>query len=224
MRGRVRQASGWVVAAADSTIMANTEHQGRVGETVMVHLLGLPAVGKYTVAKELATRWGDDGGRMIVVDNHHVNNVVLALLDGDGRTELPARVWQLTQDVRATVLEAIEELAPPAVSYVFTNFLAADNPRHAASLDRVAEVAAARGSTFVPVRLHCDADEISRRADRVDRRARLKWTDAAAVRDFAIATRLIEVSHQSVLDLDVTHLSPSEAVASIIVHIRSTSS
>jgi hypothetical protein len=53
------------------------------------HLIGLPGTGKYTVARameRLATR---EGQRLVVVDNHHINNPILSLVDADGKNASP---------------------------------------------------------------------------------------------------------------------------------------
>jgi adenylylsulfate kinase-like enzyme len=47
----------------------------------IVYLIGHPAADKYTVARALAEQAEARGHRMVVVDNHHINNAIFGLLD-----------------------------------------------------------------------------------------------------------------------------------------------
>ena len=119
--------------------------------SAIVYLIGYPAAGKFTIAKAISEH---ASYRYVVVDNHHINNVVFEVIETDGVRALPPRVWSLIDGVRDAVFAAIEELSPPDWSYVFTNVLIAgsDEP----FLDRLADLADRRGDVFIPVRLHCD--------------------------------------------------------------------
>ncbi len=81
------------------------------------HLIGNPGVGKYTVGAELARL---TGARL--VDNHSIANVIFNVISPDGLTPLPAGIWERVGRVRAAVLDTIVHLAPPELSFVFTNY------------------------------------------------------------------------------------------------------
>ena len=115
-------------------------------ETTIYHLIGPPAVGKYTIGKELAAR---SGARL--VDNHSVANVLFNLLDQDGVTPLPDAIWPLVGQVRAAVIETLLTVSPPHLSFVFTNFMRGEDEREYAVFLEMVAVAAARQSLFVPV-------------------------------------------------------------------------
>ena len=103
-------------------------------ETTIYHLIGPPAVGKYTIGKELAAR---SGARL--VDNHSVANVLFNLLDQDGVTPLPDAIWPLVGQVRAAVIETLLTVSPPDLSFVFTNFMRGEDEReYAVFLEMVA--------------------------------------------------------------------------------------
>ena len=182
--------------------------------SAIVYLIGFPAAGKFTIAKEIAGRASQ---RYVVVDNHHINNVVFEVIETDGVRTLPGRVWSLISGVRDAVLAAIEELSPTEWSYVFTNVLVADSDE--SYVNRLAELADRRGSLFVPVRLHCAVDELARRIVAPERAQRLKWIDPDGLRDYVGRYRLVDVEHPHALDLDVTELSAADAADAILRHV-----
>lgn len=154
----------------------------------------------------------------MVVDNHHINNVVFEVIETDGVRALPPRVWSLIDGVRDAVLAAIEELSPPEWSYVFTNVLIAgsDEP----FVERLAGLAEKRGDVFIPVRLHCTTDELAKRIVTPERADRLKWIDPDGLRSYVATHKLVEVEHHPhALELDVTTLTPKEAAETILDHI-----
>jgi len=190
----------------------------------LVYLIGHPAAGKYTIAQALAEEAAARGHRMVVVDNHHINNTIFGLLDVDGIRALPSRVWEIIADVRRAALTAIEELGPPDWSYVFTNVLVAGDAEDEKIVRRLADLAHARASVYVPVRLLCDIDELSNRVVSPERRTRLKWMDPVGLRAFASTHDLVDISgHPAALDLDVTYRQPTESAIAILDHLTSSS-
>ncbi len=196
----------------------------------IVHLIGFPGVGKYTIAKALARLAGEDGGRFVVVDNHHTANVIFAVLDVDGVQVIPDAVWDHVGVVREAMYRAIEELSPPDWTFVFTNVLTAQEPRDRPIVERLALLARRRGCSYLPVRLYCAPDEVLRRVVSADRQERMKWRDADGVGRLMAARTLIDLAGVDdvdgldvldVLDLDVTTLAPGGAASRILDHVRS---
>ena len=190
-------------------------------QSFVVYLIGFPAAGKFTIAKALAERAPQ---KLVVVDNHHINNTVFAVIDTDGVKALDPRVWSFTMDVRNAVVGAIEALGPPTWSYVFTNVLIAGEAIDESLVTQLRDMASQRGSVFVPVRLHCDADELARRIVSPERRERMKWVDAEGLRAFLARVELIDVDDERLLDLDVTNLAPDAAADAILDHLATLSS
>lgn len=184
----------------------------------LVHLLGYPGVGKRTIGAALVAAVPRDDHRFVMVDNHLTSVSVLAALDTDTGGRVDDRVWRHVHDVRTPVLQAIEELAPPGWSYVFTNYLAVEKP--SPTLDRLRRLAEVRGMTYVPVVLHCDEPEQRRRVVGADRAARRKWTDPDLVVEDVARRTLVRPASPHLLDLDVTELAPDAAAARVLGHVR----
>lgn len=85
---------------------------------MIVHLLGFPGVGKYSVAAALTRLAGDVGSVIVLVDNHLSSNVVLSVIDADGVADLPDDVWDRVGEIREVLYTTIEETSPPDWSFV----------------------------------------------------------------------------------------------------------
>jgi hypothetical protein len=169
------------------------------------------------VAVALAARAAADGARLVVVDNHLTSNPLLVALAIGPTDPVPDVVWDRVAEVRDVVDAAIRDLAPPEASYVFTNVIVTEVS--ARSVDRYRALARHRGGPYVPVVLHCDAEERARRVPRADRAARHKWTDAAGVAAFVARHTLVRPDGPHLLDLDVTSRSPEEAAEVVWHHV-----
>jgi aminoglycoside 6'-N-acetyltransferase len=192
-----------------------------VGRPAIVHLIGFPGVGKFTIARDVGRLARESGDHFVVLDNHLTSNVIFAVLDVDGVQPLPRTVWDRVGEVRDAVYRAIEELSPTDWSFVFTNVLTQDQPDDVAAPDRLARLAEARGGPYIPVRLHCDVDEMRQRIVNEDRRPRMKWVDPDAVLSFAEGRELVRLSGREPLDLDVTTVDPAAAAAWILERVES---
>lgn len=189
----------------------------------IVHLVGYPGVGKYTVAKELVRLADSPANRFILIDNHLTANVVFSVLpvDGSGGEPLPRSVWDRVDDVRAVLRRTIREQSPPEWSFVFTNVVLDGDPVDARTIGFVRELAAARGSRYVPVRLHCGLEEHLRRVVDPGRADRGKWQNADAVAAYVTSAPLIELDDPLLLDLDVTDRSAAETAQLVLAHLES---
>ena len=186
---------------------------------VIVHLIGYPGAGKYTVARAIARQAELDGRRYVVLDNHHTSNVIFAVMDVDGVHPIPRVVWDRVDEVREVLYRAIEELSPPDWSFVFTNVLTEGEPMDAAIVERIAALAARRGNRYVPIYIRCATDELLRRVPAVERRDRLKWIDVAAVRSFVGKHELLRIDDHEPLDIDVTTVAPDDVARRILDEI-----
>ncbi|NKC51605.1 hypothetical protein HED63_19565 [Ochrobactrum cytisi] len=92
-------------------------------KNTIIYLIGHYAVGKLTVARAIV-----DATNARLFDNHLANNVIFSLIQVDGRTSLPERVWDMIGVIRDQALLAMEELAPSDASFVLTNCLLESDP------------------------------------------------------------------------------------------------
>jgi len=182
----------------------------------IVHLIGFPAAGKLTVARALADAASTQGERFVVLDNHHVNNVIFPVLDLDGIKPVPPVVWDRTREIAAVLRRTIEELSPREWSFVFTNVLTDDRASERVHVDKLLALADCTGRRFLPVLLHCDADVLANRVDNVDRRDRQKWVDPVGLREFVGSHALVDVSDLDPVAIDTAVTSPAAAAAIIL--------
>jgi hypothetical protein len=185
-------------------------------ENTMVLLIGFAGTGKYTIGRELCERTGAK-----LIDNHLINNPIFTVVNADGVTPLPAKVWDRVREIRATVYDAIRELSPPKMSFVFTMELRQSNTRDHAAFWDLAEVAAARQSRFVPIRLICGVEELCRRVSDPSRVALLKEISSELARKKSLEEEVLNLPHPNLRTLDVTKRSASGSVDAILDEVSS---
>jgi len=187
-----------------------------------IYLFGFAGSGKLTIAKEIAERWD-----CVLVDNHHVNNVIFALIDIDqhGQGELPEAVWDHVMRVRQAAMDAIRDLARPGRNFIFTNELIEGVDRHAVFFHDIAELAKDRGAYLLPVRLLVDADELARRIMSPEREEKLKLTNPDVALEKAENEEVFRPEGYDYMELDVTSLEPADSAQRILAELeRRTSS
>jgi hypothetical protein len=184
----------------------------------LVLLIGFAGTGKLTVARVLRDRLTGRGEQARLVDNHYINNPIFQLIDVDGVKPLPAGTWDRVGEVRDAVFRTIEELSPTSWSFIFTNDLI-DRPEERAYVHRLAQLADRRSSTFVPVRLLCDVEELCRRIVSPERRLLMKAVDAGWIRRRFKTEEVLDPGLASTLTLDITSLPPEEAADRILAHL-----
>ena len=177
----------------------------------MFYLVGMPAVGKYTIAKELAAL---TGARL--VDNHSVANVIFNIVGVDGIRPLPEGTFDYVGRVREVAADAVRNLAPREFSFVFTIVHVGNDERERALFDEVVAIAGERESLFVPVLLRCETAELMRRAGNGSRQERMKLIDPAAVANINDTYPQFETDHPNTLRLETTTTAPTENARRIL--------
>ena len=184
-------------------------------ENTIVVLIGFAGTGKYTIGRELCGRTGAK-----LIDNHLIANPVFKVVNADGVTPLPSEVWDKIKQIRRTVYEAIRELSPPKMSFVFTVEWRANNPGdHKAFVD-LEELATARQSLFVPIRLICEVDELCRRVVQPARVEMLKEISPELARKKSAEDSVLNPQHPNLRTIDVTRKSPAESVEVILDEVN----
>ncbi|WP_188960488.1 AAA family ATPase [Deinococcus aquiradiocola] len=178
----------------------------------LVYLIGWPAVGKWSVAQELARERGWQ-----VVDNHLVADPIFAVIGADGVAPKPPGTGALVQRVRAAVLEAAATLAPPGVGFVFTNVLF-DEPEDRETYSQVRDVAARRGAVFVPVVLQARDEALRERIVSPGRTVRRKPRSGHVLDRYRDRPPFVP-THPHTLVLDTTALSVQDAAGRVLRHV-----
>ncbi len=184
-------------------------------EGAVIHLLGAPGTGKYTIAQEMLKLCD-----IRLVDNHLINNPLFSLVRLDGKTPLPARIWDNVIKIWDAVADTMVHISPREFSFVLTNGLFEgdeEDRKHMLNMKRVADE---RGGIYIPVRLVItDVEEHIRRITAANRSARMKETDATAPAKYA-ARHVLITGLPTELTLDVTTLSPVDAARQILTHAK----
>lgn len=184
-------------------------------ENTIIHLLGAPGTGKYTIAREMVQQ-----AELRLVDNHLINNPLFSLIRQDGRTPLPPRIWDNVAKIWEAVADTMAHIAPAEFSYVLTNALFEHDAEDRRHMERMAAVADARGGVYIPVRLLIsDVGEHVRRITATDRSGRMKETDPARPARYA-GLEVLKTGLQTEMTLDVTRLKAGEAALAILDHAR----
>ena len=183
-------------------------------KNTIIYLIGIPAVGKYSTAREIARRTGAK-----LVDNHLINNPIFSVahLDGTDRYPFPRGGWKYMGKIRRAVLGFIREFGAPDDSYIFTNVMASDEIRPFRQIELLAKK---RKALFVPVWLKCSAAELRRRKDTPQRRRMMKEIDTSNIRRWTKEFRELDVPHPNRLDIDTTRSSPARTAKTILDHIE----
>jgi hypothetical protein len=180
-------------------------------DNTIIILIGFAGTGKYTIGRELCERTGAK-----LVDNHLINNPIFRVVNVDGVTPLPAPVWGKVKEIRRIVYDAVREISPPNLSFVFTLELRESDPAAHQAFLNLRELARARQSLLVPIRLICDVEELCRRVANPARAELLKAVSPELARKKAAEHSVLNPKHENVRTIDVTAKTPAQSVDAII--------
>lgn len=184
-------------------------------ENTIIVLMGFAGTGKYTIGRELADRTGAK-----LIDNHLINNSLFTAIDADGVTPLPVEIWPKITRIRQIVYETIRELSPRELSFIFTVQLFEEDPMDQAAFSDLVELAEARGSLFVPIRLLCEVDELCRRVVSPSRAVMMKQVSAESTRKTVASRSVLNPAHPNLRTIEATHRSASESATTILEQLR----
>lgn len=187
-------------------------------ENTIIYLIGIQAVGKSTIAKEIGRLTGAK-----VVDNQLINTPIFTVVgyDGTDAFPFPKEAAKHIEKIQRAVLAVIRDHCPVSASFVFTNVLDANEPGDLDWFRRVERVAKKRKAAFFPVWLTCDEAEIRRRKNTPDRKARLKDIDLTNISYWSNEFEVLKVPHPNAFEIDTTQLKPEQAARRILEHIQS---
>lgn len=155
--------------------------------SVIIYLTGRPGVGKYTIAKELSKF------DFITCDNQLINNPIFELVNYNGKCEVSELAWEHIANIRKEIFKFLIQTANK--NYVLTNNLYEDEGDKEL-YNEVHEMAKARNSIFVPIRLSVEISEHIRRLTNIDRKQRFKTIDPIFAQN---QEPLLPISHPNFL-------------------------
>ena len=183
-------------------------------ENTIIYLIGYPAVGKFTIAKQICNIIGAK-----LVDNHKISNPILSVIKTDGGiTPIQETVWDKVAEVRNIVFDVITNISPPEISFVLTNVLFKENDDEI-TFRKLEDVSIKRNSLFVPVILTCDKEEMCRRVVSLERVNNYKLTNIERMCSLLENKSILPIKHKNLLELDTTQLPAEESANIIIKHI-----
>jgi hypothetical protein len=186
-------------------------------ENTIIHLLGFPGAGKYTVAQEIVRQ---AEGSIRLVDNHLINNPLFSLIRQDGKTKLDPRIWLNVRKIWDAVTDTMVNIAPRDFSFVLTNALIEGDEDDRNHMEKIRGVATARGGEYVPVRLLVsDVDEHIRRITSASRSTRMKETNPEAPTRYA-TREVLKTGDAREMTLDITQLGADEAAKRVLAHVK----
>jgi AAA domain len=172
----------------------------------LVFIYGPPAVGKLTVATELAKLTG-----FRLFDNHVSIDFVKSVFEFGTR-----RYWRLTDKFR---LSMFKEVAKDGIDTIFTFAYdkTVDNPFVAKTIQTVRK----QGGVVCFVRLLCDEEELARRVNSKSRREMGKISTKKLLTRVLKKHGLVdEMPFQTSLSIDTTHRPAKRSAQMIVRHYR----
>ncbi|HKR60648.1 MAG TPA: hypothetical protein VJS64_13085, partial [Pyrinomonadaceae bacterium] len=145
---------------------------------------------------------------------------IFKVVNPDGIRPLPVGIWDKVKSVRSIVYEAIRELSPPQLSFVFTIELFESSAGDQQAFIDLEQLAGSRGALFVPVRLLCDVEELCRRVIDPARVEMIKSIDPELARTKSAEQGVLTSSHPHTLTIDVTTKSARDTAETILGNIE----
>ena len=178
---------------------------------MIIHINGMPGVGKFTVAKVLARALP---ARLI--DNHLIIDLVVNTC-GRGTPAYIPMINEITEIVHKTLVAY-----SGSETIIFTNALAKDIPEDEARLDTVRQLAKKMKKPFIPILLHCSEGENTARLLNPERQNKGKLMDQQNLKNLIENYKIAHPEeHRNALILDTTKLTPEETADRLARHIKS---
>jgi adenylylsulfate kinase-like enzyme len=165
---------------------------------MLIHLNGMPGVGKLTVAKQLAEKL-----KARLVDNHLVIDLVLSLCER-GTPEYTSLIRKFTDVVLAEIA------TKPDQTFIFTNALATEIAEDRKRVEQLSQFAQDNDIPFVQVFLACDLEENKRRVVSADRKLKSKLMDSDELEKLFRNYTIYHPPAEFAMTIDTTTLSAEE--------------
>jgi hypothetical protein len=111
------------IGSKSAAVLPGEEYVDAMAAPVVFFLIGYPGVGKHSIASAMVDHDHNTFPRLVLVDNHYINNPIFGLLDVDGLKPVPSDAWRHVHTIRDAVFDTIRDLSPRDWSFVITNYL-----------------------------------------------------------------------------------------------------
>jgi len=182
-----------------------------VMKNTIIYILGHSGSGKYTIGREISSLYD-----FKLVDNHYINNVIFQLIETDGRSQLPEKVWEYTRAVRKAVFGTIRDLSNPNSNFIFTNALMKEQAISEPIFNDILDIVGYRKSNFFTVILDISKEELKKRISNVDRQERLKDSSPENAEKAYDSLNVYEPKDQKAIHVDVTNKTARQAAEEIM--------
>jgi len=179
-------------------------------QVVLIH--GMPATGKYTMAKRLQDKDG------ILLDNHYFHDMFA------NSTEVPKselkQYWSAVGRLKKQFIDILRQFYPKSrkVRYLFTSVMLKDEDL----LERLEKFATDIQADFIPIELTAQPDVLKERCKAEARKARHKISNAKSLAKFLkeYEGRWPDYTHPNKLSVDTSLLTEDETFAKILRHLK----
>lgn len=180
-------------------------------------LMGLPGVGKRTVAKIIAKKTN-----VRFSDHHDLIDPILKLFGDDEKIwwDLTPQMWDKVNAVGDLYLSTIAEVCAKGDSFLLTEMMFDKDPYHQIFYKKVLDAVKKRQADFIPVRLICDEEELIKRILSEDRKQYFKSRDAELSRKRSREAQVFYSNHPNEITIDTTDLSATQTAEKIIRQVE----
>ena len=180
-------------------------------ENCIILLMGIAGTGKRTIGTALSKK-----SNFKLALHDWWMEPILNLLCKDSMWELDENGWKKLNEARDVFFSTIADACPKADNFIITYEMLDKDPYHQTFYDKVLDIVNKREAHFLPVRLICSEEELTKRVQAEDRKQFFKTRDAVLVRDRVRNHEVFYTHHKNEITLDVTKISPGEAVNKIL--------
>ena len=180
-------------------------------QVILVH--GMPATGKYTMAKRLQQ---EKGG--ILLDNHYFHDMFVDLIE-KSEEELSEYFSEIGK-LKKQFMKILARFYPKSkkVRYIFTSVMLKDEDL----LERLEKFAKKVKGDFIPVELTAADNVLKKRCETEYRKLRHKISNVNNLEKFLrkYENRWPEYEHPNKLSIDTTLLDENETFDKIVKHLE----
>jgi len=180
----------------------------------VILLYGMPAAGKYTIAKMIADRHG-----CFLVDNHYIHDFIRPLISNVSKNEeYFLRAGNILNELME-IIGVFHDKDKP-VTYVFT-LVIRDDEIGVIEAARYEKLAKAINGQFIPIALVPSYETRKERCATEARKQRRKISSVEKM-DKVIGSnaKLLNIKHENGLVLDTTNMSIEETFSAVEAHLE----